>query len=173
MREVGAGLEDAPARVLGMVDHAPSQDADLEVRVEQHKVDGGLERRDGGIVFGVQVAQVAQLDHAGLALPGGVGHTQVGLAARAEAQPSRSTAAGVGRRIAWMRWAPARGVIEDLRQEDALIQLDARVLVHLGVAPLGQDRGPGAAPGRDSGRPRHSTARRRGGPRSKSPVSSA
>ena len=34
-------------------------------------------------------------------------------------------------------------VIEDLRQEDALIQLDARVLVHLGVAPLGEDRGPG------------------------------
>ena len=44
-------------------------------------------------------------------------------------------------------------VIEDLRQEDALIQLDARVLVHLGVAPLGQDRGPrGHQPGIAVGR---------------------
>ena len=137
---------------LGWSTTPPSQDTDLEARVEQHQVDGGLERRDRGIVLGVQVAQVAQLDHAGLALAGDVRHAQVGLAARPEVgQPLDRRGRGPPHRMDQVG-AGAR-VIEDFRQEDALIQLDARVLVHLGVAPLGQDRGsrghqPGIAVGR-------------------------
>ena len=47
VREVQPGAEDPPARVARVLDDAAAEDADLDLGVEQHEVDGGLGRRQG------------------------------------------------------------------------------------------------------------------------------
>ena len=67
MREVQAGAEDPLAGVARVLDDAAAQDADLDRRVEQDEVDRRFERAGGGVVLGVEVARVAQLDGADVA----------------------------------------------------------------------------------------------------------
>ena len=67
-----------------MLDHAAAEHADLDRRVEQREVDrdlGGVQRR---VVLGIEVARVAQLEHAGATLAAQVRRAEVGDAGGAE-----------------------------------------------------------------------------------------
>ena len=68
VREVQPGAEDPPAGVARVLDDAAAQHRDLDLLVEQREVDRGLQRAGRGVVLGVEVARVAQLDRADLAV---------------------------------------------------------------------------------------------------------
>ncbi len=85
VREVQAGAEDAAAGVARMVDDAAAQHADLDLVVEQQEVDRRLERAERGVVLGVEVTRVAELDRADVAGALHVGLAEVECARLAEA----------------------------------------------------------------------------------------
>ena len=66
--QVEAGPEHA--RVARVVDQAAAQHAELDLGVEQDQVDRALRGGERRVVLGVEVARVAQLEHAGAARRG-------------------------------------------------------------------------------------------------------
>ena len=80
--EVQARAEDPPAGVARMLDDAAAQHRDLHLRVADQQVDAGLQRPGGRVVLGVEVARVAQLDGADVAV--------AGTRARCRGRPRRS-----------------------------------------------------------------------------------
>ena len=77
-----------------MLDLAAAEDADLDLGVEQREVDGDLGGGQRGVVLGVEVPRVAQLEHAGAALAAQVRGAEVGDAGGAEVVEARERLRG-------------------------------------------------------------------------------
>ena len=140
-RQVEPGPEDPPPRVPRVVELPAAQHADLDLGVEQHEVDGGLERRERGVVLGVEMARVAQLDEAGAPAALDRGAAEVDPAGRRELLAAlERRLRGAQRGPHEVRARPRRG--EDVREQQALRDLRA-VLVALAALRLGGHRLPG------------------------------
>ncbi len=124
MREVDAGVEDAPAGVFGMRDRAAAQDADLDGVVEQNEVDRGLQSGRRSIVLGVEEFGVGQGDVADLADPFDLGRAEVQKSAAAElGQTLQRLALRLEHRVDQMHADALVG--QKLRDEQALVEFEA------------------------------------------------
>ena len=121
------GAEDAPPAYFGCVAGAPRSDSDLDRVVEQHQVDGGLERRGRLVVLRVEERVVLDRDPADATVALDEDRAEVDVARRA------------GRRRCAQRLGPrlrhrvhevqaASRVGEHLGDEHALVDLEARLL---------------------------------------------
>ena len=137
--QVEAGPEDARAAVAGMIDLPASQHADLDLGVEQDQVDGAFRGGEGGVVLGVEVARVAQLQHARPALAANVDRAQVGHPAGAEVVQPLERLGGRAQHRPDQVGPGARGR-EHLREEQPLGQLHTLLLGELALQ-LGGDAG--------------------------------
>ena len=69
MREVDAGAEHAAVLVFRMLDHAAAQHDDLDLRIEQRKIDADLNTVERGLILGVEEARIVVGEDRGLAAP--------------------------------------------------------------------------------------------------------
>ena len=162
MREIDAGIEDAPAGVFRMLHDAAAQHADFDRVVEQHEIDRGFQRGGGEIVLGVEEFGVGQGDVADLAFALDLGLAEVGKPAAAEfGEPLQRLALRLEHRVDEMHAAWLVG--EDLREEQALIELAAFLGALLHQRPFRVDLRAASAAAPDSGwrRPRATRKRAR------------
>ena len=67
MGQINTGVEDTFAGIFRMLQYAATQHADLDAVVEQNEVDGGLHRRHGVVVLGVEKGMIAVGDGSDIA----------------------------------------------------------------------------------------------------------
>ena len=137
--EIDARAEDAPARVLRVGGGRAAQHTDADGVVEQHEIDGHLERRDRDVVLRVEMGVVLDRHVADFAVAVDPDRAEVGLAVPPEVVQQRERRRrGLRHRVQEME---ARALVrEDVGDEHALVDLESR-LVLLRQLALGVDRG--------------------------------
>ena len=135
MREVDAGVVDAPPGILAVGHDVATQHGDLALRVEDADVGGNLGRGLGRIVLGVEEALVGEQEHGGLAVALDPGEAQI------EPAIAQEFGQRLGRFRAWQQHGvtemkAARGVGQELVAQDALVDF-AAVLVRLAQLGFG------------------------------------
>ncbi len=129
------GAERALAGVAGVVDHAAAEHHHLDVGIEQDEIDRRFGGGQGGVVLGVQVARVGQLEQAGASVAGDARCTQVCSAAAPQlVEVLVGELRGSEHRLDQVASGPRVG--QDLRGEDALGELGAAFVSELPAALL-------------------------------------
>ncbi len=133
--QVDPGAERPLAGVARMVDDAAAEHPDLDLGIEQDQVDGRLGLVQRVPVLGVEVARVAQLEHAGAAVASDASVAEVDGAGRAELVEALERKLGrVEHRLDQV--APGARDLEDLGEQQTLRKLDAFLVGELAGALL-------------------------------------
>ena len=147
VREVDAGIVDAPAGILALGHDVAAQHRDLALGIEDADVGGDLGRGLGRVVLGIEEALVGQQQHGRLAVALDAGEAEIEPAVAQElGQRLGQFLARQQHGVAEMQ--PALGIGQELVAQDALVDL-AAVLLGLAQLGLGGHLGAGRRQARD------------------------